>query len=294
MALRYDDIKKGRRWDWDKLQDPEERRRREQERREQDPEYQKTKSLLKQIEERRQKELDQGREDWKKVKSKLRWRLGIVIVLLVGLMVWQLLQFFDYRRTFEEKLRDSSQIVSQRLAYSAYGDPADAFTSWRSAWARNDLQGVIRSESPRRLKRLFGDANAPTRLAEMHRKGLTSDWQRVALQFDSPEVVRLPERPYQAQELAVFKSNRIVLRTRQSVIAGRGGEVTRDQWIAAFAWQPDQKEWRLEELRPAQYWDDGWNVVPQIVPPAEYLRRKAEKMTEERGGTTTPSGPTEP
>ncbi len=282
MGLRYDDIKKGRRWDWDKLQDPEEQRRREQERREQDPEYKKTRSLLKQIEERRKNELVEGREDWVKLKHKLRWRLGITAAVLIGLMIWQLVQVFDYRRTVQDKLKDSDLIVAQRIAYSEYGDPADAYTSWRSAWARNDLQAVIRSDSVTRLRRLYGESNISSRLADMHKRGLTMETQRVALNFGNPEVIRLPERPYIGQELAVYKSGRIVLRSRQAPGSNRRSEITRDRWVAAFAWDSDLREWRLEELRTEDYWDDSWRFATQILTPTDYVRRKRERRAEEK------------
>jgi hypothetical protein len=276
VSLRYDDIKKGRRRDWDKLQNPEEKRRREQEKLEQDPEYQKSKSALKMMEERRKNEIDEGKEEWVRLKRKLRWRVGAVLAVALILMAWQLTRVYNYHHSLEKQLQDSDLLVMQRVEYSKYNDPADAFVSWRSAWARSDLQDVIRTDSPRRLKRLYGEGNVALRLADLHRRGVTGDVRKVALNFGRPELVRLPERPYQSQELAVFKSGRIVLRTPQSVAAGRGGEVTRDRWVAAFVWEPSLREWRLEELRPDHQWDDSWRIVPQILSPAEYQKRKNE------------------
>jgi hypothetical protein len=281
VGLRYDDIKKGRRWDWDKLQNPEERRRRELEKLEQDPEYQKSKSALKMMEERRKNEIDEGREEWVRLKRKLRWRVGTVLAVALLLMAWQLTRVINYHQSLEKKLLDADMIVSQRQEYIKYDDPADAFVSWRSAWARTDLQDIIRSDRPRRLKRLYGEGNVAARLADLNRRGLTGDVRRVALNFGKPELVRIPERPHQSQELAVFKSGRIVLRTAQSVAAGRGGEVTRDRWVAAFVWEPSLREWRLEELRPEHQWDDSWRIVPQILSPAEYQKRKLDAKKDE-------------
>lgn len=258
MGIEFDEIQKGRRRDWDKLRDPEERRREEREKREADPEYQKRKTALRKRDEARAVGREADLEEWARLKKQLAIGGAIVVAMIV---VWTGIRMtisWMVRESRQEAIVRLAQQVDSGVAHVACKTPAEAWASWRSAWMRRDAAALYRIYSVRQRQAALSRGSEKRFLDSMQQRmsaGAMDKYVAIAEQFSSPEIIHYPGSPSDG-ELAVFKSRFVDPRLPE----GRNEQV----WVLALSWDAMLKEWHFEDLRTESTWRDRWKKVTQI------------------------------
>ncbi|MCB2155545.1 hypothetical protein KQI84_11720 [bacterium] len=254
--LDYDEIKKGRRRDWDKLQDPEVVKQRERDAKEE--ERKRRESLLRRKERERKEKNELELKTWEQTKRELKI-YGLIFAAVVVVYVGFKVTTATIRKAHTAaRFRSVAAEVESPGRYFDLSDPIGAWGSWRNAWYRRNIRDLYMMSSIGRQNSVRGTRrDEATYMEEEQQKmdeGRLSADLSVALQFDDPEIVRAPRHPNEG-DLAVFKSQPII---REAVIENP------TQWTVAFAWSKEKNQWQLVDVRQAQYWRDKWSDVGDI------------------------------
>jgi len=257
--LSIDEIRKGRRRDWDKLKDPEEAKRAKQAEREANrADHKKSLSTIRKREMTREEEREHDKEHWEKTKRDLK-RWGIVAG--ASLLVWFSLSWgwSAWRRGERDRKLDRVMVLVDRgETYTALKDPIDAFASWRSSWRRGDAAALYRMYSFDRQVKYRGrlaDRDYVSNLQSRVSRGQMDGEKSIAVQFGEPEIMLWPSTPWRDKRLTVFKS---------APISRTGVKEKPEPWVVAFSYDARMDEWRLEDVRKAAQWKDRWESAAQI------------------------------
>ena len=253
--LDIDDIRRGRRRDWEKLQDPEKHTQREQE--EMEELRKKRESLLKRKARQRLEEHDREMQTWAKTKREL-----LIYAAIAGAV---LLLYIGFKATTalvrEARTANRFRVVNAQVeSDERFFEPADAvgaLGTWRNAWYRRNVRDLYIMSSPVRQMAVRGRRDQDRYVIDEQKRldeGKLEHERSVAVKFNDPEIVRLPRSPGQ-DDLAVFRSQPLI---RDSVFEGPAA------WTVAFAWDSRQKQWQLVDVRKAEYWKDKWNDTGDI------------------------------
>jgi len=257
MGIEFDEIRKGRRRDWDKLRDPEDVRREKREKREADPEYQKRKTALRKRDEYRADERDREMEEWRVLKRKLA--IGGAIALAV-MLLWtgtRMAIGWGIRQSRAKSMTELMAKVDAGQPFEGYATPLEAMASWRSAWMRKDAEGLLRTYSLRQRGQALSRGSEARFVRNMQQRmdaGGMDRYVEIARQFD-PAIVHYPMSPRDG-ELAVFKSDFVDPRLPE----GRNAQV----WYLAVSWDDRIDKWFFEDLRVSSTWRERWTKASQI------------------------------
>jgi hypothetical protein len=258
-TMDYDKLVEGRRRNWEALK-PEEIRQKERE----------------EAREKRKKELEEGaksgkkstafermrrirqdaaaeedRERFQKVLRQSGFLVGGFVALIIVVVAAQRIMSI---RQYEKYLADTRQYETVLMEGESINDlttPVGALATWRSVWKEGDMRGLLEMYSPAYLERLTRSKTFNRLVAEydrLNQKGSLNSISDVALNFDNPELVRVPPKPWTGGELAIFRSD----------LLQRVGEEEPTRYIVAFSWDPDSGQWRFAELREAKYFSVKW------------------------------------
>jgi len=252
MPIDIDEIRKGRRRDWDKLQDPEVVRERKRQERENDPEYQKKKSWLKRRDDDLKKAAEADQIEFQKVKKRVIWMFAGFFALLIFTSLSNYIIAYFASQSREDKVFELTSLVNKNIAYENYETPIDAWATWRSAWMRKDGLAVAKTYSKEHLQRVQGklsDKAYGNKLTNEIEKGHQTRNIWVAEKFENPEIVNYPIFGLRDGTLAIFKKE-----MERDPSAGEG-MIT---YVLAIAYVEDDDEWRIEDLRIEGAWRDSW------------------------------------
>lgn len=258
MPIDLEEIRKGRRREWDALKDPEVRREEERARREADPDYQKRKTAWQKRHDRVTYRRGVEEERWRKVKRETALIGGGALALL--LLLFAVNAILDYRAQGrqERKIAAIRAQIDAGEPFIGFRDPMEAWASWRSAWLRRDARALYRTYSPRRsgsTDRNHSETHAIERLQGQIDSGDMDTQVLLAKAFHDPEIVRIPRGRPMGGELAVFLSEPVKLNEAM-------GQPQR--YVLALVFEEDFNEWRVEDIRDRDVWNDRWRYYTQI------------------------------
>lgn len=270
--LDIDDIRSGRRRAWDKLKDPEEKKRLEKEAREKDPEYKKKLSAMRRREMGKVDDRERDHEEFLRVRRQVIIFASVLVsgvLLLAGLKLgWSLLA----ERRIQKQLETLAVQVEDGKPYASFKNPVEAWASWRSAWVRKDaaaLYGTFsRGKQGRELGRQ-GDQSYIKFLQGRMDHGAMDPDRHVAMSFSHPELLLNPRGDQRTGTLAVLKAK------IPAFGAAKGSRPAPEAtWVLVLSYDARQKLWRVEDVRHGSTWRDGWRHVNQI--PVNRSARAAE------------------
>jgi len=261
--MDYETIVKGRRRNWDALkpdevrqrEKEEERARREAER-DKDPNrgmtgFQRWRAHL----------MEQARiQDRKQFDAAMRQAAIIGGVFVACVVVWLVIEQVlatQARSLFSQRASGYETALGSNQAINNLEDPLGAFTTWRSAWMREDYGQLVRTFSPNYLRRVepSGDQSALARTyLKMAASGGMQPSIALAQNFGSPEPLRVPRAPWSDGQLAIFRSQPIVLYGEEKL------------YTAAFSFDAKTGTWRFSDLRESPYFSVKWKTEEDILP----------------------------
>lgn len=263
MPLSYDDIQQGRRREWDKLRSPEERKEREREEREkleQDPDYVKRMTALQKRDKRREDEREQDRRRWGRTKRDVTIIAAITlgIILFMAGVSWSVRSAVQASR--DERARQVIQALVEGGRYASFSDPFETWGSWMNGWMRRDAASIYRTYSESMALRTRGSLQPEAYIADLQRQlttGQKDHIREIAEKFGHPEILHIPGGKPRKGEMAVFRSRPMYMRAVAASAPQR--------WVLAMTWDDKLKEWRVEELRHENSWNDSWKYTTQIA-----------------------------
>lgn len=312
MSIDYEKIQQGRRREWKELLSPEERaRRRKEEEAKAPPDQKKPKSWLRLRDEQLEARLESDKAQWTAAKRKVQ-RIMIAVVVVIGaFMIAMMIWMSVARQRMTDKFETLEPLLKRGQTYQVYGDPADAWASWRSALMRGDGRALARVESAARQQRNRGQRAATAYIAQlddMLKRGRMVNERHVATLFSSPTLLTMPDSPWGEGELAVLASRPLPpapqqtnpprgARNRTPQPAQRPPATTPTTrpatptptdakttvWVLALSYNREAREWRFEDLRTQKHWDPSWTYAAQIRPVIEMEKRARNKIAEQSG-----------
>lgn len=258
MPIDLDEIRKGRRRDWDKLQDPEVRRQREREKKKADPEYKKKRSKFQRrddaLEEKEVKDL----EEWRKTKKRVGIIIGAFVMVLMVSWGSNILMAYIQSKGRADKIVELNRVVEQGIAYKSFDNPVEAWASWRSAWREKDAEAIFTAYSPFVMDKIQGDTATGTYIRQYQSRidrGTEARDQYIASKFDNPEIVHYPVFNLREGSLAVFKHE-----IRMPPEFGGKTEV----YYLVMSWDKENELWKIEDVRHELVWREAWKSRTQI------------------------------
>lgn len=260
MPLDYDEIEKGRRRNWDKLLEPEERKRREREQLEKETEEKRGKSSPRKRREAQRKREETESAEWLEARRRLVRIISVAVGVVALILAIQWTVGMLGRSAFKDKKKDLIERSEQNLAYARFSEPLEAWASWRNAWVRKDAEAVVRTYSEGLAKRKRGgmtNEQYASKLQTDIRQGRTKPFESVAELYDSFQVIQRADNSPRDGALTVFKSAPI---SPEGIIGGP------NPWIVALSWSKEFGEWRVADVRQSDTWRDSWSHESQIDP----------------------------
>ncbi len=258
MPIEFDEIQRGRRREWDKLKDPEQRREEERRRREEDEELQEKKSRLKKKEEAKATQLEKDQEEWQRAKKQV---IVIVSTLLAALAVYVGVKWtigYAVRQTRGDRIDELAALVNSGEPYEGYDTALEAWATWRTAWIHRDAALLYRLYSPGQRKRATRKGSDRKFINSMQKRmeaGVFDKYVAIATQFSKPEIFRLPVSPSDG-DLAVLK-----MTFHDPRLPEGSNEMV---WVLALAFDGRLDRWGFEDLRSDDAWLDRWDAVDEI------------------------------
>lgn len=257
MGLDYDEIRKGRRREWEKLRDPEERRAEEAAAR-----RAKRKVVTRSM--RLEAEREEDLRRWRRVRLQVGILVGAALAFAAASAGAALWRAAAHAARVDEGHARSAALADPAQRYHNLETPFDALATWRNAWMRGsapDLVALNSTARRRRVQRGISDIEAARDLRERINRGGRLSEQAVATHFGRPQALQLPRNP-RAGDLAVFASEPVPSPTAAN---------ERVRWVVAFVFEPETSTWRLEDYRQLDMWNERWARNTQIRPPRSTL-----------------------
>lgn len=260
MPIDINDIRKGRRRDWDKLQDPVERKRQEQEAKQKAREARKARSAqqAKRIDREEREEREAAK--WKRTKVQVGIILGLLVAFVGITLVVEIGARMLQHSRVGNRMAEVDRAVASGNAYHDLSDPVGALGTWRSAWNRRDGVAIVSMYSPTKEQQETRRGSRQDYL-ERFQSQLDNNGQitreEIVAAFAGANLVRWPGRRWSDGELAVFAC---------APMAPSRSREAPAEWVVAFSWHADTKQWRTAELRKREGWRDSWYHESQIRP----------------------------
>ena len=268
MPIDYDKIVEGRRRNWDPLK-PEEVRQQER-----DDERERTREEREKrtkgagggggYHARRQKAKEESDQ-----RDREKFRLAVrQSVILGSAFVIILSAYFGIERLIEARQRaallrsmtEVQTIVDDGRVVNDLTTPINAFATWRSAWKRGDVPQIVRLFSSRFLSHATELKSMTEILGEyqrLYRDGRLQATREIAEYFDGAQVIRIPNKPWRQEELALFRSPHL-----QKI----GDPPPGMRYIVAFSYNKNTNSWHFADVREDKYFSIKWNVEGMIKP----------------------------
>jgi ABC-type multidrug transport system fused ATPase/permease subunit len=257
LPLSIDDIRAGRRRDWDKLKDPEVRKAEERARAE---ELAKARTRALNRDELRREEQESAVREWIRTRRQL---IGLAIVLLSAVVLFagfRALVWWKHESAFRSSYAELAALYDAGTRIDRSSTPLEAFMSWRSAWQAKDGLALYDMYSTEKRRTMRGRRNeAAQRLSFAHQvtSGAQDAMRSIPQRFGKPERVLHPTSGWRQGTLAVFRSEPLRREAVQEPPA---------QWVAIFVYEAADKKWRFVEFRPAKTWKEKWTREAMIQP----------------------------
>ncbi|MBI1291684.1 hypothetical protein GC173_10640 [bacterium] len=261
--MDYDAIVKGRRRNWDALKPDEVRQReKEEERTRRQEELDKSPNRgATGFQRWRARLLERAREeDQRRFQLALRQSLmmaGIFAVCFVGWIAVERIVAQQARALFSKRANDYEAALTDKQAIFTLEDPLGAFSTWRSAWIREDYPMLVKTFSNNYLGRVQPNKDQSALVKEyrkMAENGGMESSIAVAINFGDPDPVRLPSRPWLDGDLAIFRSQPIIIYGEEK------------SYTAAISFDGKSGTWRFADMRESQYFSVRWKKEDQIPP----------------------------
>ncbi len=266
LAMNYDDIERGRRRNWEALK-PEEIRQREREERRAERMKElaekakkgKTHTAFDRVKRMRQDE--ESRADRERFQRVLR-QSGV----LIGAFIFVILVFYSAQAYLEKRRQERlaaevteyDRVLVEGEEVNDLSDPVGALATWRSAWMEGDMARVVSLFSPHFMRQLTKSKPYNVILREyqtLYQKGSLQSTVDMATNFDGPQILRIPRKPWSHGELALFRSD-YLLRP--------GDDPPGRRYILAFSWDAKNEEWRYATLREEKFFSIKWKFESAI------------------------------
>ena len=262
MPLDIDEIRKGRRREWDSLLDPEERKRREREEKDRAEEELEKKGLLSFFKHRRRRkgrETDKIQAEWSKAKRDVVVTVVVVVALMVTLFGIQTGWRYARRQTWSAQIETMNKAVVSGRWRPAFSQPEEAWMSWRAGWLKQDARAIFRTYSTQKVKGVTGGGRSDQAyIASLQRSiesGSMSDRATIAADASTIKWLTKPGKNPRDGELAVFETPPIYFRETDS-------EIT---YAVALVWQEPLQEWRFHVHKPMVAWRENWDHINDIT-----------------------------
>ncbi len=257
--MDIEDIRKGRRRDWDKLKDPVERRQAKLDEAEQKAQNdEKNKSSLRRREEARQEAREHELEEWRRTKRQLMQAAAVVLLVAVvwGGIKWAV-HLVQQRKT-DERIVELLKKSSSPVSFEAYSSPLETWASWRNACLRGDSEQLLRTYSGEMYERERGEqspSNFHLRMQELLVGDDALPMRKVAQAFDEPEFIHRPDSSPRDGDLAVLIAE---------VPSLRNPGLPPTDWVVAISWDARTQKWKIEDVREATAWRPAWKHANMI------------------------------
>lgn len=272
MPINLDEIRKGRRRDWEKLQNPEERREKQREEREKILQRSKQKSWMRKRDEDRRNLSEEEEIKWQRSKKRSIILAGSFIGFLLLSSLWNF-AVYRYQESARLEHRNKLQaLVDSGVLYENFTSPLDTWASWRSAYLKKNSETLYNSYSKDYMKRTAG-GTSPTEWKRKQTDRFKSDLEDrnliIAQGFDEPKIRYYPKWGQRNGALCVLQET-------IEFPANYGG--TKLDYVLVLVWDSSLSQWKVEELRNAEAWRDNWTTKSQIsrTQNPEQLKREEE------------------
>lgn len=250
--IDLDQIRQGRRREWEKLLDPEERqRRKDAERAERMAAKAKAREVIKAEEERK------DREQWIRTRRRVIVLFTCLAIAIAGWTGFKVTLHMLHESMLRDRIADVKRQVDSGQRYLDLTDPIKALGSWRSAWLRLSAIDMIRMRSSAAdgKKSRLSVGEKIKRLQQKLDQGAQMSEAEIVAAFADPQIVRWPGSKWRRGELAVFASDPVKRTTAWE---------DPQEWVMVFVWDETAGEWRYHELRKRAQWRERWTHVSQI------------------------------
>lgn len=266
--MDYDELEKGRRRNWESLKSEEERLKEREDARkkrfEEKEKQAKRGKLSPSLERLKRLGLDEEAEA-DRVRYKRTKKLGIVTLLVFFILFglsFALEGFFRQQRikTAEETMSDYETVLDTGEVVHDLSDPVGALATWRSAWLEGDMPKVVSMFSEVYMDRVSANKSQDRITAEyikLYQGGSLGSISELAVNFKRPEIIRVPAKPWNHGQLALFRSPYL-----QRVDEEPPGK----RYIVAFAWDSVDNQWRYADMREAEFFSIKWDYETEIPP----------------------------
>jgi hypothetical protein len=261
--MDYDAIVKGRRRNWDALKPAEVREReKEEERLRREEEFANDpKKRLSGFQRWRQRVLEAARlEDQQRFRVAMRQSAlmgGIFLACFIGWIAIEQVVAQQARALFAKRASEFESALEEKQTIYTLEDPLGAFATWRSAWIREDYPMLVRTFSASYLRRVQPNKDQAALVTDYRRMATVGGMDAsiaMAANFGDPEPVHLPRRPWSEGELAIFRSQPIVIYGEEK------------SYTAALAFDAKSGTWRFADMREAGLFSVKWRKETDIPP----------------------------
>ncbi len=274
MPINLDEIRKGRRRNWESLKDPEERREKLREEREKELQKSKQKSWMRVRDEERRNKESENEAAWKQSKRRVIFLISTFVGFLLLSSVWNFaVNKYQESARIQQK-KDLRIAVDSGVLFSNFETPLDAWASWRSAYMQQNAKVLQESYSKDYLKRTaFGtSANEWIRKqTDRFKKGTDERTTIIAKGFSDPVFRYYPNWGQREGTLCVLQDS-------IEFPENYGGSTV--EFVLALVYEAKSDSWKVEELRTSDAWRDSWtnkNHISRTQNP-DQLRREEELM----------------
>lgn len=272
MPIDLDEIRKGRRRDWEKLQDPEERREKLREEREKEIQKSKQKSWMRVRDDERKTEATEDEIAWKRSKRRVIILISTFVGFLVLSSAWNFAVYKYEESARLKKSQELKKVVDSGILYSNFDTPLDTWASWRSSYLQQNAK-VLQSTYSKDFMKRTAFSQSPNewirKQSDLFRRGQDERNILLAKGFDTPQFRYYPSWGKRDGSLSVLQDT-------VDFPKNYGGNSI--EYVLVMVWDSKKKEWKIEEIRPSDAWRDSWTTKNQIsrTQNPDQLRREEE------------------
>ncbi|MDX1973830.1 MAG: hypothetical protein SFY68_14975 [Candidatus Sumerlaeia bacterium] len=252
MPIDLDEIRKGRRREWDALRDPEERREELREEREKEIQARGQKSWMRRRDEERAEQSSQDEADWKRSKRRVLLLSAAFVFLILSSYGWNYAVYRYQESARATQLKQLTSLMNSDILYSNQSTPLDTWASWRSGYLKQNPDVLHKVFSSDQLKRMGGTAMPAEwkrKLGDKFKKGTEERNILLAREFENPTILYYPKWGKRDGALCVLKD--VVLFPKEY-----GGNAV--EYVVVIVWESKTKSWKVEEIRTADTWRENW------------------------------------